>query len=99
MTRLQITPAELLGVHLSFPSRCPDRPGKCHDHGTKKRASANSRERLPSGDEGNHDVSSMVVEIGSSAVVNCRCPRIGVAGGNLDLTERDPGIESRHDEG
>lgn len=40
----------------------------------------------------------MPIEVLTSPVVDRRRPGIGVASGNLDIAERDPCVESRHDE-
>ena len=54
---------------------------------------------LPSGHEGDDDVGSMAVEVLPPAVVDGRGPRVGVAGGELDVTQRHSGVEGRRDEG
>ena len=41
----------------------------------------------------------MAVGVLPSAVIDGGGPRIGVPCGDLDVTQRYPGIESRHDEG
>jgi hypothetical protein len=52
-----------------------------------------------SGDERHDDVGSMPVEVLSAPVIDRGRPRIGVSGGDLDITQRDAGIQRRHDEG
>ena len=41
----------------------------------------------------------MAVEVLAPTVVDGGCPRIGVAGGDLNVPERHPRVESRRDEG
>lgn len=48
--------------------------------------------------EGDHHVGGVLVEVLPSVVVHRRRPRVGVAGSDLDLAERDPGVERAHDE-
>ena len=51
------------------------------------------------GDEGHHDVGGVLVEVLPAPVVDGGGPRVGVAGGDLDVAEGDPGVEGGHDEG
>jgi len=46
----------------------------------------------------NDDISGMAIEIGPATVVDRRDPRVLMAGGELDIPERNAGIESGHDE-
>ena len=41
----------------------------------------------------------MAIEIRPASVVDRRGPRVLVAGGELDVPERDTGVEGRHNEG
>src|SRR4051794_25870270 len=50
------------------------------------------------GDEGDDDVGGVAVEVGASAVIDGGGAGVGVAGGDLDVAERDAGIEGGHDE-
>jgi hypothetical protein len=50
------------------------------------------------GDEGDDDVGGVAVEVLSSPVVDGCSAWVGVAGGDLDVSERDAGVESGHDE-
>jgi hypothetical protein len=54
--------------------------------------------RSPAGDEGDHDIGGMAIEVLASAVVDRSGPRIRVPGGDLDITEGNAGIECGHDE-
>ena len=54
--------------------------------------------RSAAGDEGDDDVGSVAVEVRASPVVDGGGAGVGVAGGDLDVAERDAGIEGGHDE-
>jgi len=45
-------------------------------------------------DEGDHDVGGVAIEVLSSPVVDGCSAWVGVAGGDLDVSERDAGVES-----
>ena len=47
------------------------------------------------GDEGDDDVGGLLVEVLASVVVDCGGSRLGVTSGDLDLPQRDAGIEAR----
>ena len=57
------------------------------------------RTALTAGHEGDHDVGGVAVEVLPPAVIDGRRPRIGVAGGDLDVTQGHAGVEGGHDEG
>ena len=71
--------------------------------GHRSRTRRASRHRpgglLTAGHEGHHDVGGMAVEVLPPAVIDGGRPRIGVAGGDLDVTQGYPRVERRHDEG
>ena len=50
------------------------------------------------GDEGDHDVGGVAVEVLSAAVVDRRGSGIGVAGGELHVAQGHAGVERGHDE-
>lgn len=50
------------------------------------------------GDECGDDVGGVSVEAASGPVVAHRCSRVGVAGGFLDVSQRDTGVEGGGDE-
>lgn len=50
------------------------------------------------GDESDHDVGGMAVEVLASPVIDGRGSGVGVTGGDLDVSQRDAGVESGHDE-
>lgn len=45
---------------------------------------------LSAGDEGDHDVGGVLVEVGAAVVVADGGSRVGVAGRDLDVPERTP---------
>jgi hypothetical protein len=61
-------------------------------------ATTGGRQLSPAGDEGDHDVGGVTVEPLAAVVVHRRRAWIGVAGGELDVARRHPGIQSGHDE-
>jgi hypothetical protein len=50
------------------------------------------------GDEGDHDVGGVAVEVLASSVVDGGGSGVCVAGGDLDVSKRDAGVEGGHDE-
>ena len=52
----------------------------------------------PAGDECGNDVAGVPIEVVPGAVVAGRRPGIGVAGGDLNVTERHPSVEGSRDE-
>lgn len=50
------------------------------------------------GHEGNDDVGGVAVEVLAPIVVHRRRPRVGVAGGDLDFSEGNAGVQRTHDE-
>jgi hypothetical protein len=50
------------------------------------------------GDESDDDVGGVAVEVLASPVVDGRGAGVGVTGGDLDVSQRDPGVEGGHDE-
>ena len=50
------------------------------------------------GDERDHDVRRVPIEVLSSSVVDRGCARVGMTGSELHVTQRDTGIEGGHDE-
>ena len=54
--------------------------------------------RLAAGDVGDDDVGGVAVEVLASPVVDGRGAGVGVAGCDLDVTQRDAGVERGHDE-
>ena len=49
-------------------------------------------------DERYDNVGGVAVEVLASAVIDGRGARVGVAGGDLNIPERDTGVEGGHDE-
>jgi hypothetical protein len=47
---------------------------------------------LSAGDEGDHDVGGVAVEVLSPPVVDRGGARVGVAGGELDVSQGHPGV-------
>src|SRR3954452_5606230 len=54
--------------------------------------------RSAAGDIGDDDVGGVAVEVLSPPVVDGGGPGVGVAGGDLDVSERYAGVEGGHDE-
>jgi len=50
------------------------------------------------GDEGDDDIGGVAVEVLVSPVVDGRGAGVGVTGGDLNVAQRHPGVEGRHDE-
>jgi hypothetical protein len=50
------------------------------------------------GHEGDHDVGGVAVEVLAAPVVDSRGSGVGVSGGDLDVSQRDPGVQGGHDE-
>ena len=50
------------------------------------------------GDEGDHDVGSVAIEVLPAPVVDRRYSRVCVPGGQLHIPQRHAGVEGRHDE-
>ena len=63
-----------------------------------ERRGVDLRSFLTAGHECHDDVGSTAVEVLAPAVIDGGRPRIGVTSGDLDVTERHPCIERRHDE-
>jgi hypothetical protein len=57
-----------------------------------------ARASSAAGDEGDDDVGGVAVEVLSSPVVDGCSAWVGVAGGDLDVSERDAGVQGGHDE-
>jgi hypothetical protein len=55
-------------------------------------------EELAASDEGDHDVGGVTIEVLASPVVHGGRSGVGVAGGHLDFSEWDAGVEGGHDE-
>jgi len=56
-------------------------------------ATTSSRQLSAAGDEGDDDIGSVTVESLAAVVVHRRRAGIGVAGSELDVTQRHPGIQ------
>ena len=48
--------------------------------------------------EGHDDIGGVTIEVLPSSIVDRRRSRVRVAGGDLDVSQRHPGVESGHDE-
>ena len=57
-----------------------------------------AREWSTAGNERDDDVCGMSVEVLTSSVIDRRRPRIGMSGGDLDIAQRNTGVERGHDE-
>jgi len=64
----------------------------------RPRSAALGRSGSAAGDEGDHDVGGMAVEVLAPPVVDGRGSGVGVTGGDLDVSQRDAGVEGGHDE-
>ena len=50
------------------------------------------------GDERDHDVRRVPIEVLSSSIVDRGCARVSMTGSELHVTQRDTGVEGGHDE-
>ena len=66
--------------------------------GSRSPGSAARGHSSAAGDEGHDDVGGVAVEVLAATVVDRGGSRVGVAGGELHVAERDAGVEGGHDE-
>jgi hypothetical protein len=67
------------------------RPEAAVSDGASEDGRASARQSA-SGDEGDDDIGGVTVEVLAPAVIHRGRPRVGVPGGELDVSEGDPGV-------